>query len=146
MATKNALVVASTVDSLIGQFRAHVLGRHLPAPAYVKLDVTGYQVSVHPHTPWRDGLAGRLGNLLVWAHTLEQVRAEWWRMDTGWVQITVHGSTSGGLRMTIHTGTLFSQTAGLVPLEVNQRDSVSLDELYTLAELLRQTQPDTGAA
>src|SRR5204863_6653176 len=104
MTTKNALAVASAVDSLIGQFRAHVLGRHLPAPAYVKLDVTNYQVSVHPQSAWRDGLAGRLGNLLLWAHTLEQVHVEWWRMDINWVQLAVRGRTSGGLRMTVHTG------------------------------------------
>jgi hypothetical protein len=134
MATNNALVTASTVDSLIGRFRAHVLGRSLPAPAYVRLDVLGRIVSVHPHGS-RD-LAGKVGNLLLWAHTLSDVTAEWWRTEEDRLLITVFGRTSGGLRMEIYTGGPFDQCTGLVALAVGESEGVSLDELYALVCLL----------
>jgi hypothetical protein len=136
MATNNALTIASTVDSLIGGFRSHLLGRSLPAPAFVHLDVLGREVSVYPGGGL--DLAMKLGNLLLWAHTLSEVTVEWWRTEEDRLHVMVRGRTSGGLRMEIHTGGAFDQCAGLVALGADERDGVSLDELYALVCLLRE--------
>jgi hypothetical protein len=137
MATNNtALTIASTVDSLIGGFRSHLLGRSLPAPAFVHLDVLDRQVSVYPGGGLE--LVTKLGNLLLWAHTLTEVTAEWWRTDGDRLHVMVCGRTSGGLRMEIHCGGDFDQCTGLVALGMEERDGVSLDELYALVCLLRE--------
>jgi hypothetical protein len=136
MSTNKILTIASAVDSLIGSFRAHVLGRSLPAPASVHLDVHSHEVSVQPLCP--PDVAGTLGNLLLWAHTLNEVTADWRRTLGGRLHVTVHGRTSGGLRMDVYGGCEFSDCADLVRLNPGESESVSLDELYTLACLLRE--------
>src|SRR2546429_2865532 len=73
MATKKALMVASTVDSLIGQFRSHMLCRSLPAPAYVHLEVSERRVAVQ--IDLGRNTSERLANLLLWADTLDEVTA-----------------------------------------------------------------------
>jgi hypothetical protein len=136
MTTNKILTIASAVDSLIGGFRAHLLGRSLPAPAYVHLDVHSREVSVQPyHEP---DVVGTLGNLLLWAHTLADVTANWRRTAEDRLHISVHGRTSGGLRMEVYSGVEFSDCVGLVRLDRGESESVSLDELYTLACLLRE--------
>ena len=144
MATKMALMVASTVDSLIGQFRSHMLGRSLPAPAYVHLEVSERRVAVQIDVG--RNTSERLANLLLWAHTLDEVTAQWWRTTANSLHITIHGRTSGGLRMHLYMGVPFGETTDLVRLEPDEHEIVSLDELYILAGLLREAQPDTGVA
>jgi hypothetical protein len=144
MATKNALVIASTVDSLIGQFRSHMLGRSLPAPAYVHLEVSDRRVAVQ--VDLGRNTSERLANLLLWAHTLDEVTAEWWRTTANNLHISIDGRTSNGLRMHLYMGVPFEETADLVRLEPDEHEIVSLDKLYTLAGLLREGQPDQGVA
>jgi hypothetical protein len=144
MATKDALVIASTVEALIGQFRAHMLGRSLPAPAYVHLEVSAGRVSVQ--VDYGRNTSERLGNLLLWAHTLDEVTVEWWRTSADNLHITVQGRTSSGLRMRLYTGVPFEETVGLVRLQPDERELASLDELYALAGLVREAQPGQGAA
>jgi hypothetical protein len=116
-----------------------VLDRSLPAPAYVQLDVRKRQVVIQPQH--RGGLAVELANLLMWAHTLDEVTAQWWRTTADRLHVTVYGRTGGGLRLKIYTGSPFDETAGLVRLEPDQSEGVSLDELYALVGLLREAQP-----
>src|SRR5256885_989640 len=127
MATNNALVIASTVDSLIGQFRSHLLGRSLPAPAYVHLEVSERRVAVQIDIG--RNTSERLANLLLWAHTLDEVTAQWWRTTANSLHITIHGRTSNGLRMHLYIGVPFEETTDLVRLEPDVHESVSLDDL-----------------
>jgi hypothetical protein len=138
------LTTTSTVESLIGGFRAHMLDRSLPAPAYVRLDVLGRSMSVHPQGGL--DLAKKLANLLLWAHTLTDVTAEWWRTSEDRLHVTVRGRTSGGLHLDVHSGGEFSHCAGLVTLELDQSEGVSLDELYALVGLLREAQQQSAVA
>lgn len=144
MATKNALIIASTVDSLIGQFRSHMLGRSLPAPAYVHLEVSPRRVSVQ--IDQGRNTSERLASLLLWAHTLDEVTVGWWRTSADSLHINVDGRTAGGLRMHLYMGVPFNETAGLVRLAPDEREIASLDELYALARLLREEQPGQGVA
>src|SRR5437879_2847234 len=109
MATEKALVIASTVDSLIGQFRSHMLGRSLPAPAYVNLEVFTRRVALQINLGRTT--SERLANLLLWAHTLDEVSAEWWRTSADSLHINVDGRTSSGLRMHLYMGVPFEETA-----------------------------------
>jgi hypothetical protein len=142
--TINTLTTTSTVDSLIGAYRSHVLGRALPAPASVDFVTGPRQISVQTSNG-RDLCAG-LANLLVWAYTLTDLTAEWWHTPTGNLHVTVTGRTGGGSRMRIYTGGLFTDCHGLISLAANEREGVSLDELYALANLLREAQHEREAA
>ena len=144
MANKKAVVLASTVDSLIGQFRSHMLGRSLPAPAYVHLEVTDRRVSLQVDAGGTS--SERLANLLLWAHTLDEVTAQWWRTSADNLHITINGRTNSGLRMHLYMGVPFTEVAELVRLEPDEHEVASLDEVFTLATLLRDVHPDAGVA
>jgi hypothetical protein len=144
MTTNNTVVTSSPVDSLIGGYRVHVLGRCLPTPATIQFHVRNPEVSIQP-----DGgldTPRHLANLLVWAYTLTEVTAEWAHTDSGRLHINVYGRTNGGVRVNVYGGCDFRECLGLVALEQGQSEGVSLDELYTFVGLLREAQPQRGAA
>jgi hypothetical protein len=143
MSTKT-LVRASTVDALIGGFRAHLLGRPLPTPAAVTLHPYTGEVSVVPG----GGLdvPVLLGNILLWAYTLVEVTAEWVHTESGRLHVSVWGRTSSGLLVHVYGGCRFAECLGLVQLGRGESEGVSLDELYTLAGLLREAQHQRGVA
>jgi hypothetical protein len=142
--TTNTLVITSTVDALVGAYRSHVLGRSLPAVVSLHLIPGTREISVQP-----DGgqdLCSHLSNILVWAYTLADVTAQWWHTDGGSLHISITGRTTGGARMKVYGGGPFTQSLGLVPLAQGDQEGVSLDELYTLAGLLREAQHEREAA
>jgi hypothetical protein len=128
----NALAIASTVDSLIGRFRAHVHSRLLPAPAYVELDLIHQKASVYPNSAF--DLASVLGSLLTWAYSLTNVTADWWRTPEDRLHITAHGRTDGGLPLKIVHGLAFNRCLGRVQLATGESQPVSLEELQALHE------------
>jgi hypothetical protein len=140
----NLIVPASAVDSLLGAYRAHVLGRPLPTPVTVTFNPDVRQISVQ--AGGNLDLCSRLANLLVWAYTLADVTATWWHTPDETLHATITGRTTGGTRMKVYAGGPFDQTQGLVQLDLDQREGVSLDELYTLANLLREAQHEREAA
>lgn len=142
--TTNTLTTTSAMDSLIGAYRSHVLGRPLPTP--VSLDFTPGQREINVQTGGGQDLCSCLANLLVWAYTLTEVTAEWWHTPEHNLHVTVTGRTSGGTRMRVYTGGFFAKCQGLVRLDVAEREGVSLDELYTLTALLRDAQHEREAA
>jgi hypothetical protein len=138
-----ALTTSTAVDSLIGAYRSHVLGRPLPAPASVDFILGPRQIGVQVAGV---GLGSCLANLLVWAYTLADVTAQWWHTPSGNLHVTVTGRTAGGARMRVYSGGDFAASHGLVQLDPDQREGVSLDELYTLVNLLREAQREREAA
>lgn len=140
----NALITTTTMDSLIGGYRAHVLGRPLPVPVSVQFNLYGPAVAVQP-----DGgldTIRHLGNILVWAYTLTDVTARWWRTRDDRLHVSVRGRTAGGVRMHVFGGCEFAECLGLVALELEQQEGVTLDELYAFVGLLREAQPHKGVA
>jgi hypothetical protein len=83
---------------------------------------------------------------LLWAHTLDEVTADWWRTSGDSLHITIDGRTNSGLRMHLYIGVPFTETTELVRLEPDEHEIVSLDEVFTLATLLRDAHPDAGVA
>jgi hypothetical protein len=134
--TSKTVTVLSTMDTLLGAYRSHVLGRTLPEPASLNVIPGTREIAVQAN----GGLdvVAHLGNLLLWACTLTEVTAEWWHTDGGRLHISITGRTSGGVRMKVYGGCEFAESAGLVQLDPGQEDNVSLDELYTLVGLLRE--------
>lgn len=130
--------LTSILDMLMRAFRAHVHGRRLPAPVMVSFCPRKREVEVQP-----DGgtdLARNLGNVLLWGHTLGDVSATWWRTRSDNLHVSVRGRTSIGVRILVYGGGDFADCAGLVSLDPDQTDGVSLDELYALVCLLRENQ------
>lgn len=130
----NILTTTSTVGSLLSAFRAHIRGRVLPAPISLLFDAKGREIAIQPEGAL--DLAMQLGNVLLWAYTLSEVSAKWWRTDGDRLHISVTGRTISGARVRVYGGGHFSECLGLVALGPNETDGVSIDELYLfLAEL-----------
>jgi hypothetical protein len=138
------LANSSTIDALIGGFRSHLLGRPLPAPAMLTFLPKSGEVCLQPE----GGLdfSRRLGNVLLWAYTLADITARWAHTESGRLHVQVLGRTSSGIRFEVYAGCEFSECHGLVSLRLGESEGVSLDELYTLAGLLRDAQHEREAA
>lgn len=134
------LTVSSTVDSLLGAYRSHVLGRSLPAPVAVGFMPSQREIDVQPCGGV--DLCTHLANMLVWAYTLADLTAQWWHTADNGLHVTITGRTAGGTRMRVYGGGDFSECYGLVRLAAGQREGVSLDELYILVGLLREATRD----
>lgn len=142
-ATGAALVdLTSVVDMLMRAYRSHVHGRRLPAPVTVSFCPRRQEIEVQPDSG--TDLAHGLGNILLWAHTLADVTATWWRTNTDRLHVSVRGRTALGVRVLVYGGGEFADCAGLVALESGDTDGVSLDELYALVCLLREHQQNGG--
>jgi hypothetical protein len=132
----NILATTSVTGSLLSAFRAHVRGRVLPAPVSLAFDAKSREIAVQP-----DGvldLATQLGNVLLWAYTLTEVTAKWWRTDGDRLHISITGRTLSGARVRVYGGGHFSECLGLVALGPNEADGVSVDELYLFLSQLRE--------
>lgn len=139
-----ALTTSSTIDSLIGGFRAHLLGRPLPAPVAVTLHPKTGDVAVLPEGGLDVPL--HLGNILLWAYTLAEITAEWSHTESGRLHVSVHGRTTSGTHVKVYGGCEFTDCHGLISLKVGESEGMSLDELYTLVGLLREAQHEREAA
>lgn len=80
--------------------------------------------------------------MLVWAYSLTDVTAQWWRTPRHGLHVSILGRTAGGTRMRVYGSVDFTQCEGLVRLAVDQKEGVSLDELYILVGLLREARRD----
>jgi hypothetical protein len=123
---------------MLGAFRAHVRDRVLPALVSLSFSANGREIGVQPEGG--TDLVQHLGNVLVWAYTLVDVTALWWRTPEDRLHVSIRGRTASGARMKVYGGGAFSDCRGLVPLGRNESEGVSLDELFTLLSLLRDGQ------
>jgi hypothetical protein len=140
----NILTRTTAVGSMLGAFRAHVRDRVLPAPVSLSFSANGREIAVQPEGG--ADLVQHLGNVLVWAFTLADVTAEWWRTDEDRLHVSIHGRTASGTRMRVYGGGAFSDCRGLVALKRDESEGVSIDELYTLISLLRDGQHEREVA
>jgi hypothetical protein len=131
----NILTTTSAVGSLLSAFRAHVRGRVLPAPVSLSFEARSREIAIQPEG--QSDLVTQLGNVLLWAYTLSDVTAKWWRTDGDRIHISIRGRTANGARVRVYGGGHFTETLGLVQLAPNQADGVSVDELYRFHTALR---------
>jgi hypothetical protein len=113
----------------------------LPAPISLSFDA---EISVQPEGTLN--LAQQLGNILLWAYTLSDVTAKWWRTDGDRLHISVRGRTLSGARLRVYGGGHFSECLGLVQLGPDEADGVSVDELYLFLSQLRDEQHEREVA
>lgn len=142
--TTNTIATESTMDALIGAYRSHLLGRALPTPVAVTLYPTYREVLVQ--TGGGFDLAQKLGNLLLWAFTLTEVTVTWTHTDCGRLHVKTTGRIGSGVLVEVFSGGEFTDCLDLVPLKAGESEGVSLDELYTLANLLREAQHEREVA
>lgn len=135
-ASSNILATTSATGSMLSAFRAHIRGRVLPAPISLLFDASSREIAVQPEGAL--DLATQVGNIVLWAYTLSDVTATWWRTDTDRLHVSVRGRTVSGVRMRVYGGGFFSECLGLVPLALGETDGVSVDELYLLVSRLRE--------
>jgi hypothetical protein len=140
----NILTTTTAVGSLLGAFRAHVRGRVLPAPVSLTFDAKSREIAVQPEGALN--LAQQLGNVLLWAYTLSDVTAKWWRTGGDRLHISVRGRTLCGARLRVYGGGHFSECLGLVALGPDEADGVSVDELYLFLGQLRDGQHEREVA
>lgn len=133
----------STMDILFDAYRAHVQGRTLPAAVDVSFSWYRKEISVLP-----DGGAGlqQLAGVLTWARTLTRVTADWWRTGGDQLHVTTYGRTDSGTRIKVYGGGPFAECQGLVPLELDQSEPISLEQLATLLERLYGTDDRSAVA
>ena len=144
MNTTTTIAAPSAMDSLLGAYRSHVLGRNLPDPAMLNLTPSDRQIALQPAGGL--DLCSRLTGILLWAATLAEVTATWWHTADDSLHVTVNGRTAGGTRVRVYGGGPFAECCGLLSLSHGQKEGVSLDELYTLLVLLREAQHEREAA
>jgi uncharacterized membrane protein len=133
--SSNIVVPTSIVGSLLRAFRAHVRGRMLPAPVSLTFDAKAREIAIQPEGTV--DLVQQLGNVLLWAYTLSDVTAKWWRTDGERLHISIRGRTAVGARVRVYGGGHFSECLRLVQLAPNETDGVSVDELYQFHSQLR---------
>lgn len=141
----NILATTSATGSLLSAFRAHVRGRVLPVPISLLFSGGGdREIVVQPEGAL--DLATQLGNVLLWAYTLSDVTAMWWRTDEDRLHVSIRGRTISGARMRVYGGGPFSDCLGLVPLGLDETDGLSIDELYLFVTQLRDRQHEREVA
>jgi hypothetical protein len=136
----NILTTTSAVGSLLSAFRAHIRGRVLPAPVSLSFDAKSREMAIQPEG--QNDLVTQLGNVLLWAYTLSDVTAKWWRTDGDRLHISIRGRTNTGARVRVYGGGHFSECLGLVQLAPDETDCVSIDELYLFHTALREDGQD----
>jgi hypothetical protein len=132
----NILATTSAVGSLLSAFRAHIRGRVLPAPVSLSFDAKSREMAIQPEG--QNNLVTQLGNVLLWAYTLSDVTAKWWRTDGNRLHISIRGRTGTGARVRVYGGGHFAECLGLVQLAPDETDGVSIDELYLFHAQLRE--------
>jgi hypothetical protein len=129
------------LEKLTKAFWAHLRAHPaLPEPCTVTLDPWKPEVQVQA-APAR--AATHLGELLLWASTLDSVTAEWWHTNSDRLHITLRGRAAG-TRFYVYGGIPYTGCAELMRLDVDEHEGVSVDEISTLRELLDEQQ--TGMA
>ncbi|MFD4192873.1 hypothetical protein [Amycolatopsis thermoflava] len=132
----------TALETLTRAFWGHLRDFPLPEPCRVTLHpgVPEIQVQVAP------GEAGtHLAELLLWAYTLDQVTATWWRTEQNNLHITIRGRSQGGAHFLVYGGVAWRHCGGLVQLANGAREGVSVDELYTLRMLLDEQAVEVAA-
>jgi hypothetical protein len=131
----NTHTAGTRLPALTEAWRAFLRGCAVAEPAVVSLEPTLYRISIQAGHH-QDAL-GHLGELLLWAHTPDQVSAWWWHTPGGSLHLSIDGRASTGVALKVYGGIPFEHCAGLAQLTPGEAEGVSLDEIYTLLGLLR---------
>jgi hypothetical protein len=132
----NAHAAGTRLTALTEAWRAFLRGCPSAEPAVVNLEPTLNRISIQ--AGHHQNALDHLGELLLWAYTLDQVSARWSHTPGGSLHLSIDGRASTGVALKVYGGIPFDHCAGLVQLAPGESESVSLDEIYTLLGLLRE--------
>jgi hypothetical protein len=131
----NTHAAGTRLTALTEAWRTFLRDCPLTEPAVVSLEPTLTRISIQAGHH-QDAL-DHVGELLLWAYTLDQVSAQWWHTPGGRLHLSIDGRASSGVALKVYGGIPFDHCAGLVQLTPGETEGVSLDESYTLLGLLR---------
>ena len=98
----NTHAAGTRLTALTEAWRTFLRDYPLAEPAVVSLERTLYRISIQVgHHP--DAL-DHLGELLLWAYTLDQVSARWWHAPSGRLHISIDGRASTGVALRVYGG------------------------------------------
>ncbi|MGW4593198.1 hypothetical protein ACWEKJ_38270 [Amycolatopsis thermoflava] len=132
----------TALETLTRAFWGHLRDFPLPEPCRVTFDPDGLEIQVQVAP---GGVVTHLAELLLWAYTLDQVTATWWRTEHDSLHVTIHGRSQSGARFLVYGGIPWGRCAGLVQLAADEHEGVSVDELYTLRMLLDEQAVEVAA-
>jgi hypothetical protein len=138
----NTHAAGTRLTALTEAWRAFLRDCPLAEPAMVSLEPTLSRISIQAGHH-QDAL-DHVGELLLWAYTLDQVRARWWHTPDGSLHVSIDGRASTGVALKAYGGIPFDHCAGLVRLAIGESEGVSLDEIYTMLGLLRELHTTTS--
>jgi hypothetical protein len=124
------------LPALTEAWRAFLRDYPVAEPAVVNLEPTLYRISMQ--AGHHQNALDHLGELLLWAYTLDQVSAQWWHTPGGRLHVSIDGRAGTGVALKVYGAISFEHCAGLVQLSPGEAEGVSLDEIYTLLGLLRE--------
>jgi hypothetical protein len=110
----NTHAAGTRLTALTEAWRAFLRGCPLAEPAMVSLEPTLYRISIQAGNH-QDAL-DHLGELLLWAYTLDQVSARWRHTSGGRLHISIDGRASTGVALKVYGGIPLDHCAGLVQL------------------------------
>jgi hypothetical protein len=132
----NAHAADARLTALTEAWRAFLRDCPLAEPAMVSLEATLSRISIQAGQ--HQNALDHVGELLLWAYTLDQVSAQWWHTPGVRLHISIDGRASTGVALMVYGGIPFEHCAGLVQLTPGEAEGVLLDEIYTLLGLLRE--------
>jgi hypothetical protein len=132
----NTHAAGTRLTALTEAWRAFLRDCPLAGPAMVSLEPTHYRITIQ--AGHHQNALDHLGELLLWAYTLDQVSAQWSYTPDGRLHLSIDGRRSTGVALKAYGGIPFDHCADLVHLAVGESEGVSLDEIYTLLGLLRE--------
>jgi hypothetical protein len=142
----NTHAAGTRLPALTEAWRAFLRDYPVAEPAMVSLEPTLYRISIQ--AGHHQNTLDHLGELLLWAYTLDQVSAQRWHTPDGSLHLSTDGRAGTDVALKVYGGIPFDHCAGLVRLAVGEAEGVSLAELYTLLGLLREhhtTIPEVAA-
>jgi hypothetical protein len=110
----NTHAAGTRLTALTEAWRAFLRDCPVAEPAMVSLEPTLSRISIHAGHH-QDAL-DHLGELLLWAYTLDQVSARWWHTPGGSLHLSIDGRAGTGVALKVYGAIPFEHCAGLVQL------------------------------
>ena len=132
----NTHAAGTRLPALTEAWRAFLRDYPVAEPAMVNLEPTLYLICIQ--AGHHQNALDHLGELPLWAYTLDQVSAQWWHTPRGSLHISIDGRAGTGVALRVYGGIPFEHCAGLVQLTPGEAEGVLLDEIDTLLGLLRE--------
>jgi hypothetical protein len=131
----NTHAAGTRLPALTEAWRAFPRDCPVAEPIVVNLEPTLSRISIQ--AAHHQNALDHVGELPLWAYTLDQVSAWWWHTPDGSLHVSIDGRASTGVALKVYGAIPFDHCTGLVQLSPGEAEGVSLDEIYTLLGLLR---------